>query len=781
MTQKRNRGYILTPKALARLNAQIRQKEHDENAGAKLSLEKLGEMTGLDPKTVKKVLDCQKTDKKTLTRFFEVFDLTLTQANCVSVVQADQPPPLSLSSIQVLQNLPTPPYSTFFGREAELNHLLQLLSPRRGANIITVDGIGGIGKTTLVLEAAYRCLSANESTRDSQAQSQSLTTPSFDAIIFISAKEQRLTPSGIIRTLSPYRTLAEIFRQIARVIDDLELVGVNLEQQKELIEDALRQRRTLLVVDNLETVTDQEEVVSFLCELPPTVKVVVTSRRGMIINAHVSLAPMSEQDGLSLINHEAQEKGVQLEESDRCELYQVTGGVPIAINYAVGQLASGYSVMEVLQQLHQSTGDVARFCFEHSVQPLRDQPAHRILTAMTLFPAPARRDALISIALPEVGINSNTAQNALAQLRGLSLVKLETSRYSMLPLTHEYALSELEAQPEFASDIRKRWVDWYIDFSAQHGRVTIDEWSGYGFNELTVEWENLQAVMEWCITANQYSEALQLWHNLEAYTQFRGRNIGRSGYWGDRLIWTACLIEMAEQRGDWQALTQVRLHKVWTLTAIGKPELLEETENLLMESWERRHQHNVHVQVELVESLFVLYLSQDRLDEAHTWLQEIQTLLGKLPVSDNLDLKHNRIRARIPAYQGILLSKIGAHEQARDYYAIALDMAHQLNWKRQIAIMQCRLAENMAELTTEPEQLESARNDMKDGLYMADKNYDRTHAAFCKKALAAITKAEKNLPEAKRWGQEAYEDFKVLGMERYAIEVDKLILSLERE
>ena len=97
---------------------------------------------------------------------------------------------------------------------------------------------------------------------------------------------------------------------------------------------------------------------------------------------------------------------------------------------------------------------------------------------------------------------------------------------------------------------------------------------------MTSEWENLQAVMEWCLAQNYYAEALQLWQNLETYTQFRGRNISRLEYWGDRLVWTTALMQMAQQRGDWLVLTQISLDRAWTLNAIAKPELLLEAEKL---------------------------------------------------------------------------------------------------------------------------------------------------------------------------------------------------------
>ncbi|MDW8227360.1 MAG: helix-turn-helix transcriptional regulator [Anaerolineales bacterium] len=56
-------------------------------------------------------------------------------------------------------NLPTPMHSRFIGKQGELERLLRLLSPQVGAHIITIDGIGGVGKNDL---GAGGCLSLSE-------------------------------------------------------------------------------------------------------------------------------------------------------------------------------------------------------------------------------------------------------------------------------------------------------------------------------------------------------------------------------------------------------------------------------------------------------------------------------------------------------------------------------------------------------------------------------------------------------------------------------------------
>ncbi|MGJ3251618.1 MAG: hypothetical protein ACFE0J_10865 [Elainellaceae cyanobacterium] len=129
--QTRNRAKVLTTDALKMLKEQIRQRERDENAAAKYSLEKLGELTGLDPETVKKVLDRQGTDRRSLDRCFTTFGLTLTNQDYISAVQATLP-----------QSDPN-----FVGREEAIADLTELVN--RNTKIIVIQARGGVGKTTL--------------------------------------------------------------------------------------------------------------------------------------------------------------------------------------------------------------------------------------------------------------------------------------------------------------------------------------------------------------------------------------------------------------------------------------------------------------------------------------------------------------------------------------------------------------------------------------------------------------------------------------------------------
>lgn len=299
------------------------------------------------------------------------------------------------------QNLPTPSHRVFFGYEEQLRYLLDLLSPHNSVYRISVEGIGGVGKTTLVLEAAYRCLNTHQ----------------FEAIVFTSAQPYRLAGDRILPRLKRERTLGDIFRKICRILERPDILEADFDGQFEQIQESLADRRVLLIVDNLETLEDLEHVCSFLYELPASVKVVVTSREHAPLDFTLHLESLSQADAKRLILQQATEKNIHLH-PENCELlYQKTGGIPGAIVYTIGQLGAGYFLADVLARLDAGNrDDLTRFCFESSVAPLREQPPHRLLMAAAIFSKPALFEAICYVA-------SVADRESFAKLLQLSLVK----------------------------------------------------------------------------------------------------------------------------------------------------------------------------------------------------------------------------------------------------------------------------------------------------------------------------------------------------------------------
>src|SRR5688500_19077815 len=79
----------------------------------------------------------------------------------------------------LLASLPRRPY--FVGREEEIKTILQSLQPNSRTFIIGIEGIGGVGKSTLATEVSHLCIENDL----------------FEAVIWVSAKASTLTLQGI--------------------------------------------------------------------------------------------------------------------------------------------------------------------------------------------------------------------------------------------------------------------------------------------------------------------------------------------------------------------------------------------------------------------------------------------------------------------------------------------------------------------------------------------------------------------------------------------------------
>lgn len=386
---------------------------------------------------------------------------------------------------RVRHNLPHPDYVRFVGRDVEIARLRELLSPDSRAWVIAIDGIGGIGKSALALESADYYLREFETLPPAQR---------FDAIIWTSAKAMTLTADGIAPRKQITRTLGDIYTTIAITLEREDITRAASEGQDNLVRRALTQQRVMLVLDNLETI-DDEQVNAFLRELPEPTKCIVTTRHRIDVSYPIRLTGMPEADALALIAQEREKKDVMLSQDDAALLYKRTGGVPLAIVWSVAQMGYGKSIEATLRRLGDAQGEIAKYCFEGALELIRGKHAHRLLMALAIFTHDANREALGYIA----NLSTSDRDEGLALLESLSLVNKTGNRFSFLPLTHTFALAELTTDESTEKAMRRRWIDYLKTITQGADSEYYWRYASYQFYE---EGENIIDAVRWAYANN---------------------------------------------------------------------------------------------------------------------------------------------------------------------------------------------------------------------------------------------------------------------------------------
>ena len=308
----------------------------------------------------------------------------------------------------------------FIGRQKEVKELLEKISPEEVYRpyVHVVRGIGGVGKTALVLEVAYQCWSAKRN------DIKDIRIPIFDAIIFTSSKATDLINTQFVHRPEKEPTLMDIFRVIAEVLKEPTITQVFPQEQQKKAKEALGKQTTLLIVDNLETVSENERegILAFLNNVPRSTQVVITTREYIGFES-ISINSLSKSESFDLLDRQAEQKDIRINNNWKKQVYDRFGGIPIALIYAIGKLKAGYRYADIIEPNIQLPKDLGKFCFESSVAVIKETIAYQLLMSMTLFQDSACRDALIYIAGLTDG-NQNLI-DALAKLQQLSLITEE--------------------------------------------------------------------------------------------------------------------------------------------------------------------------------------------------------------------------------------------------------------------------------------------------------------------------------------------------------------------
>lgn len=377
--------------------------------------------------------------------------------------------------IEFPNNLPS--RDVFIGREIEKSRIQEALKSR--SYLISIVGIGGIGKTALALEVAYECF------RATMLKQNNDNIVKFDGFIWTSAKDHDLILNTFLDT-------------ILRTLDHVGLIKKPLDEKLYEVNKLIRQKSFLIIVDNFETITD-EGIINFLIKLPEPSKAIITTREQRLKSTWIiSLKGLDKSEAIQLFYKEAERLDLlsilNKEEKEIIQLYELTGGAPLAIKWTIGQMKQkGQTFSTLLTYLKEAKGNIFDSIFANSWSLLSIH-AQKLIMMMSIF-----RDSLSRSTIEGISdIHDFTLEEALEQLLEMSLINVNSGfdqmkcRYTIHPLTRIFVGSKLKDCSEFETFIRERSLEFY---TKEITKYIKKGWSG--FNELEIEKINILDLINW--------------------------------------------------------------------------------------------------------------------------------------------------------------------------------------------------------------------------------------------------------------------------------------------
>ncbi len=336
-------------------------------------------------------------------------------------------------------HLPPREYTRLFGVEKHVRTLTDLLTDARGPAILSLEGLGGIGKTALAQSVTEALVSDRH----------------FAGLYWISARQNWLDLRGTLHaSLDPAFSLHDIISRLSAQLGIEQVEGLSVEKKIARLEPALQDAPALVVVDNLETVAETDALLPVLYRLAQPTRFLLTTRHSLARFPYVwrfAVPELSFENARALFANELKRRSraLAVDTLPFEKVYALVGGLPLALKLTAAQ-SSHLPISLVLENLVQGKGrgqDALYTYIYRRIWMLLDDSARRLLLS-TLWVSPDGEDARWlqkMSALPE-----DEFAAALEQLQEYSLLEvtgsLESPVFHLHRLTVAFLRSEILQQ-----------------------------------------------------------------------------------------------------------------------------------------------------------------------------------------------------------------------------------------------------------------------------------------------------------------------------------------------
>jgi predicted ATPase/DNA-binding SARP family transcriptional activator len=422
---------------------------------------------------------------------------TLAEDASLEVAPSTQP-----ADTKPVYNLPTPA-TPFIGRHTEVEQVKSLIT-KDDLRLLTLSGLGGIGKTRLSIQAASEVGEAFP-----------------DGVFFV--------------PLASVQSEDTLIPAVAKAID---FTFYGDEQPRRQLLDYLHERQLLLILDNFEHLLKASGLVGEIIANAPGVKLVVTSRirlnmqveqlypvGGMRIPDVVETAawddPVEQAKPFSAMQlfveaarrvqpNFALTKGNTLSVREICQLVQ---GMPLALELAAAW-AELLSPDEIAAEITRSLNFLETNQFD---MPDRQHSIRAVFESSQKLLSKAELDAFLSLCVFVGSFSRNAAQQvseaSLRMLLGLAnkswLQQTDAGRFQLHELMRQYGEEQLKVDEPAWREANNRHADYFTCFvSDQSLRMRSPEQVA-GVKALAEEIDgNIKKAWDWLVSERRWNDLI---------------------------------------------------------------------------------------------------------------------------------------------------------------------------------------------------------------------------------------------------------------------------------